>query len=108
MNEKTNAQALVDAVPTRVIRVAACLAERYANPEVAAFGRLRGGAEYQMWSGKFRRTATSERRNIFWRTVAGVLVDAYVRYGRSPTNYEATMRRAIENARATLAQGGAR
>lgn len=86
-------------VPARVIRVAACLAERYSNSDVAAFGRIGYcGAENRMWSGKFRRVKASPCRDRFWRSVALLLGAAYTRYG-CPTDYEIAARRAIEEAR---------
>jgi len=84
--------------PGRVIKAAAALAERYMNPDVAAYGRLHF-AEGRMWSGKFRRAPASERREQFWFSVGRALGAAYGRRG-CPTDYERDMRREIDSVRA--------
>lgn len=90
-------------VSERAVRMAACLVERYADPAVAAFGRIGYcGAESRMWSGKFRRAAPSAKRDRFWLSVALLIGTAYMRRG-CPTNYELAARQAIDGARKALA-----
>jgi len=74
----------------RVIHAAAILAERYMNPDVAAYSR------------KYYAEGVSVRRADFWFRVGRLLGAAYGRRG-CPTNYEIAARRAIDAARAALA-----
>lgn len=87
---------------TRVIKAAAALAERFANPDVAAYGR-KVFAEFRLWNGKFRAVRPSDRRDQFWHEVGRALGAAYGRRG-CPTNYERAVRRDIDSARAAMAQ----
>lgn len=73
----------------RVIRAAAILAERYMNPDVAAFNRM------------YRAEGKSKRRSYFWFRVGRALGAAYVRRS-CPTIYEREIRRQIEAVRATF------
>lgn len=76
--------------PRRVIYAAAILAERYINPDVAAYSR------------SYHANGRSERRAHFWHVVGRALGAAYGRRG-CPTDYERAMRREIDAARATIA-----
>jgi hypothetical protein len=81
--------------PRRVIVVAAALAERYLNPDVAAFNRSR----HAKWGNG--RAPASTRREHFWFVVGRALGAAYGRRG-CPTDYERAMRREIDAARAEI------
>lgn len=78
--------------PRREVVAAAILAERFQNPDVAAFNRYHRAKHY----------ARSERRAIFWFRVGRLLGAAYHRRG-CPTFYEQTVRAEIDNARASFA-----
>lgn len=84
----------------RVVRVAAILAERYINPDVAAYGRSRGYGRHR--AGRYITPPSSKRREHFWFTVGRALTAAYSRRG-CPTCYEIAVRKAIDEARADLA-----
>jgi hypothetical protein len=89
-------------LPRRVIVAAAALAERYGNPDVAAYGR-KHFAEGRMWSGKFRPVKASERREQYWHSVGRALGAAYG-YRGCPTDYERAVRCDIDAARAAIAK----
>lgn len=93
-------------LPPRVVRTAAILAERYQNPDVAAYGRSGGHGRHR--HGKYITPPSSKRRQHFWFNVGRLLTAAYSRRG-CPTGYELAVRIAIEEARAaiTKTQGGA-
>lgn len=85
----------------RAIRVAAILAERYANPDVAAYNRARGGGRHR--AGRYIVAPSSARREHFWFCVGRALGAAYGRRG-CPTHYETSVRHAIDGARAAIAK----
>lgn len=87
-------------LPRRQIVVAAALAERFLNPDMAAYGRLHF-AEARMWSGKFRQVRQSNHRDYFWHCVGRALSAAYGRRG-CPTEYERAVRSDIDAARAAI------
>ena len=80
----------------RVIRVAAILAERYQNPDVAAYNRFHGGGRHR--GGRYIVAPSSKRRENFWFTVGRALGAAYG-YRGCPTFYEQAVRRDIDAAR---------
>lgn len=84
----------------RVIRVAALLAERFENPDVAAYNRARGGARHRAVG--FIVAPSSPRREQFWHSVGRALTAAYVGRG-CPTDYERAVRHEINTARAAIA-----
>lgn len=73
----------------RVLFAAAALAERFGNSDVAAYNR-----SYH---------AASARAKHFWFRVGRALGAAYGRRG-CPTDYERATRRAIDAARAAIAE----
>lgn len=83
----------------RTIRIAAILAERFSNPDVAAYNRARGGARHR--ADRFIVAPSTKRREHFWFSVGRALGAAYSRRG-CPTDYEIAVRREIDAARAAL------
>jgi hypothetical protein len=81
--------------------VAAILAERFANPDVAAYNRSRGGARHR--ANRYIVAPSTKRREQFWFGVGRALTAAYCSRGMR-TGYEMAVRRAIEGARAALAK----
>ncbi len=90
----------------RTIRTAALLAERYMNPDVAAYSRSRSGGRHR--ANSYIVAPNSTRREHFWFGVGRALTAAYS-YRGCPTDYERAVRRDIEAARAAIAKatGGA-
>ncbi len=84
----------------RVIRVAALLAERFQNPDAAAYSRSRGGARHR--ADRYIVAPSTPRREHFWFCVGRALTAAYVGRG-CPTHYERAVRSAIEAERIAIA-----
>lgn len=89
----------------RTIRVAAILAERFQNPDVAAYNRSRGGARHR--ADRYIVAPSSKRREHFWFGVGRALTAAYVGRG-APTDYERAVRQSINEARAAIAKAEGR
>lgn len=85
----------------RIIRTAALLAERFQNPDVAAYNRSRGGARHR--SDRYIVAPSFQRREHFWFSVGRALTAAYVGRG-CPTDYERAVRRDINAARDVIAK----
>ena len=85
----------------RVIRVAALLAERFLNPDVAAYGRSTTGSRF--CGGRYITPLQRPRRAHFWFVVGRALSAAYSRRG-CPTDYERSVRAAIDTERAAMAK----
>lgn len=85
---------------TRTIRAAAILAERYMNPDVAAYNRSRGGSRHR--AGMYITAPSSKRRELFWFGVGRALTAAYCGRGVR-TDYERAVLKAIEDQRAVIA-----
>lgn len=85
----------------RVILAAALLAERFQNPDVAAYRRSHGSGRY--CAGRYINPPSSPRREQFWFSVGRALGAAYGGSG-CPTNYERAVRRDIDAARAAIAK----
>lgn len=88
----------------RIIKTAALLAERYSNPDVAAYNRSHGGGRHRTIGGypRYIVAPSTKRREHFWFSVGRALGAAYG-YRGCPTDYERAVRRAIDAARASLA-----
>lgn len=84
----------------RTIRVAALLAERFMNPDVAAYNRALGGGRHR--ADRYIVAPSSRRREHFWHGVGRALTAAYCGRGVR-TDYERAVLRAIESARAAVA-----
>lgn len=85
----------------RIIRTAALLAERYLNPDVAAYSRSHGGGRHR--ANRYIVAPSSARREHFWFSVGRALGAAYGRRG-CPTDYERAVRRDIDAARAAISK----
>lgn len=83
----------------RIIRVAAILAHRYANPDVAAYNRAHGGGRHR--AGRYIVAPSSKRREHFWHSVGRALTAAYCGRG-CRTDYERAVLRDIERARVAI------
>ena len=79
----------------RTIRVAALLAARFQNPDVAAYNRSQGGGRHR--AGRYVVAPSSKRREHSWFGVGRALTAAYVSRG-CPTNYERAVRLDIDAA----------
>lgn len=86
----------------RVVRTAALLAERYQNPDVAAYNRSRGGARHSC--GRYIVAPSTPRRELFWFNVGRALGAAYGRRG-CRSDYDIAVRRDIDAARCAIATG---
>jgi hypothetical protein len=85
----------------RIIQTAAQLAERFQNPDVAAYNRSHGGGRHR--AGRYIVAPSSKRREHFWFSVGRALGAAYS-YRGCPTDYERAVRRDIDAARAAIAK----
>lgn len=87
----------------RTIRCAALLAERFMNPDVAAYNRAHGGGRHRTINGypHYIVAPSTPRREQFWFGVGRALTAAYVGRG-CPTQYERAVRSAIDAARAAM------
>jgi hypothetical protein len=85
----------------RTIYAAALLAERFMNPDVAAYNRSYGGGRHRTIG--YIVAPSTERREHFWYGVGRALSAAYGRRD-VPTDYERAVRRSIDNARAAIAK----
>lgn len=85
----------------RTIRAAAILAERFQNPDVAAYNRSRSGRRHR--SIGYIVAPSTQRREHFWFGVGCALSAAYGRRG-TPTDYERAVRESIDCARAAIAK----
>jgi hypothetical protein len=85
----------------RTIRTAALLAERFMNPDVAAYGRSQGGGRHR--ANRYIVAPSTKRREHFWFGVGRALTAAYGRRGM-PTHYEQAVRRDIDAAREAIAR----
>lgn len=85
----------------RTITVAAILAERFLNPDAVAYSRSIGGGRH--CGGRYIVAPSTKRREEFWFGVGRALTAAYSRNG-CPTDYERSVRRAIEDRRAAIAK----
>lgn len=94
-------QASVHGLSRRIIRTAALLAERFQNPDVAAYSRSHGGGRHR--AHKYIVAPSSARREKFWFSVGRALGAAYGHRG-CPTDYERAVRHDINAARALIAQ----
>lgn len=83
----------------RTIRAAALLAERFMNPDVAAYNRSRGGMRHR--HDRFIIAPSTKRRELFWFGVGRALSAAYTGRGM-PTDHERAVRKAINDARAAI------
>jgi hypothetical protein len=88
---------------TRVALVAALLAERFQNPEAAAYGRSQNGGRY--CGGRYIIAPSTKRREHFWFSVGCALTSAYIRRG-IPTNYERAVRLEIDAVRTAITRRG--
>lgn len=85
----------------RTIRAAALLAERFMNPDVAAYNRSRSGARHR--AHRYIVAPSTRRRELFWFGVGRALTAAYCGRGVR-TDYERAVLSAIEDARAAIAK----
>lgn len=92
-------------ISPRAIHAAALLAERFSNPDVAAYNRSHGGGRHRTIGGypRYIVAPSSTRREHFWFGVGRALTAAYSRRG-CPTDYERAVRRSIDAARAAIAK----
>lgn len=85
----------------RTIRAAALLAERFQNPDVAAYNRSHGGGRHR--ANGYIVAPSTQRREQFWFGVGRALGAAYGRRG-CPTDYERAVRRSIDATRTAIAK----
>lgn len=90
---------------SRTIHVAAVLAERFLNPDVAAYARSHGVGHHR--AGRYIRPPSTARREQFWFGVGRALTAAYGGRGMR-TDYERDVLRAIEAERAAIAKAEGR